>query len=90
MQPLVSALLESDSAYFDCAAEIEDLGFARFARMPGLAGLAAAGVVHRFDADRAPDDVDTWVAAIAARLREEGWAPRFYLQRSLPALEEGR
>jgi len=85
--PIVSALLESDSAYFDCAAEIEDLGFAQLARMPGLSGLAAAGVVHRFDPDRSPKDIDAWVASIAARLREDGWAPRFYLQRPIPALE---
>jgi len=83
----VAALIESDSAYFDCAAETEDLGFARLARMPGLVGLAAAGVVHRFDPERAPDDIDGWVATVSDRLREEGWAPRFYLQSPLPQLE---
>lgn len=85
--PLTAALLESDSVYFDCAAEVEDLGFARLARMPGLAGLAAAGVVHRFDPGAIPGDLDGWVDGTVARLREEGWTPRFYLQHPLPSLE---
>lgn len=89
---MAETLIESDSRYFEMAAEIEHTGGATIAHMPGLVHIAAGCVVHRprlpWDSDTT-ETTDTAIQAIESRLAQLRCPqPRFYLTRPLPRLEQ--
>ena len=87
-EALGRTLLESDRRYFELAAEIEDLGFAELAYMPGLADVASGFVVHRFRDERLSADIAPRLAATARRCHRLGaHAGRFYLDHPTPDVE---
>lgn len=85
---LAETLLESDSRYFEMAADIELASGATIAHMPGLIHIAAGCVVHRLRRQWDPYTAAAGVEAIEGRLAELGCLrPRFYLTNPLPQLE---
>jgi GNAT superfamily N-acetyltransferase len=85
---LASELLESDRAYFESTAVLEQAGGATIARVPGLERVSAGCVVHRVDPSVLPRDPARWIELIEQRLLGHGCRrARFYLTGRHPALE---
>lgn len=78
-QGLGARLIDSDASYFEAGAEVESIGGAGLAWLPGLEHLASAAVVYRIRPDRLPGSPLAWVKAVERRLRELGVThARFY------------
>lgn len=87
--PLAESLVESDSRYFEMAAEIEHTGGVTIAHMPGLVHIAAGCVAHRPGLSWDSDTTDAGIEVIECRLAELRCPqPRFYLTRPLSRLEQ--
>ena len=84
-QSLFERAAATDVAYFEMAAELEQLPNAVFAWMPGLTRLAAAAVVQRVDGEAAARIGNDWLSEVEAAFRRVG-APlaRIYLDAESP------
>jgi len=81
-------LLDSDAAYFEAGAVIEQVLGASIVRMEGLGLLPASCVVQRIEESALPDDIDGWLRSLETRLAGYDISQsRLYVRKEAPRLE---